>query len=140
MGWAGDGAGPLGLHKSNIIWQLHCNMYLKALKISATVKSPLPLEAGVYWEPGVGGCRAHLAGGRLGPGLAGLTGLCGPLRTRPPEPGSLRRQSWLREGQDTKARTLLAGVLGWGPEDKHTFHDSQARHCLPVPTLPEHSG
>ena len=65
--------------RATSVWQLHYNMYLKALKISTTIKPPLPPVAGVHWDPewaALGPSR--LVGG--GP-RAGLTGLCVPLMT-----------------------------------------------------------
>lgn len=60
MGEAGVGGrdtaalrGCWDFRRATAVWQLHYNMYLKALKISATVKPPLPQAAGVYWEPQV---------------------------------------------------------------------------------------
>lgn len=66
--------------RATSVWQLHYNMYLKALKISATIKPPLPLAAGVHWDPEWAAALgpSRLVGG--GP-RAGLTGLCVPLRT-----------------------------------------------------------
>lgn len=66
--------------RATSVWQLHYNMYLKALKISATIKPPLPPAAGVHWDPE----WAALGPSRLVAGArgarVGLTGLCVPLR------------------------------------------------------------
>lgn len=75
-GLGGDSAGgsaqpqTLGLQKSNVCWQLHCNMYLEALEISATVRPPLPvrLEFIGNHEWVVLGPLGWLVGG-WGPGL-----------------------------------------------------------------------
>lgn len=44
--------------RATSVWQLHYNMYLKALKISATIKPPLPrrlefigIQSGRGWGP-----------------------------------------------------------------------------------------
>lgn len=76
VGWEGTvlagSAQPqtLGLQKSNVCWQLHCNMYLEALEISATVRPPLPvrLEFIGNHEWVVLGPLGWLVGG-WGPGL-----------------------------------------------------------------------
>lgn len=126
--------------RATSVWQLHFNMYLKALKISATIKPPLP-PAAVHWDPewaALGPSR--LVGGGARGARAGLTGLWVPLRmsltegwplapqlaawaqtARGPrghlqDPRSLRKQSspGFQKEQDTKARTLLVGGTGWG--------------------------
>ena len=55
--------------RATSVWQLHYNMYLKALKISATIKPPLPPVAGVHWDP---------EWAALGPSRLGLPGQVGP--------------------------------------------------------------
>lgn len=91
-GWLSPApGGRWDVRRAVSVWQLHFNVYLKALKISATIKPPLPREAGVYWEPRVGGAGASPGWWAAGPSLAaGLPGLLGtpPTGGQPPASGS----------------------------------------------------
>lgn len=124
------------------VWQLHYNMYLKALEISAPIKPPLPHEAGVYWEPREGGagaqgwadwplCSAQDAPSRrLASGLGAPGSVPGGPRGCAPDPGSPRKQGALRTGGEGENPSWggWRGVL----RPNHAFHDSQA----PPDTVP----
>lgn len=124
------------------VWQLHYNMYLKALEISAPIKPPLPHEAGVYWEPREGGagaqgwadwplCSAQDAPSRrLASGLGAPGSVPGGPHGCAPDPGSPRKQGALRTGGEGENPSWggWRGVL----RPNHAFHDSQA----PPDTVP----
>lgn len=120
-------------------WQLHCNMYLKALKIPARVKPPLPARLefiGSEWvvlgplgwaEAGARGWADWpLSSAQDAPHGRPALGLwppsSAPGRTgRPPEPSSPgKRESWLpgrtgREGESPPCWRPGRGILRPNP-------------------------
>lgn len=143
-GVAGQGgAAAPGREKSDgLVWQPHCNMYLKALKIAAAVNPRCP------WGRSLLGPRV----GGAGPGVAAAPGFCsgcprgaspGPLAAqlriwgaRKQSPGRRlsrlpgKRSPGRQEGRWRRREPSSPGVLGV-LRPKHTFLDSPAQQCLP---------